>query len=99
MPRTVKVAAIQMDVTPTSTGKRLKRADELVKQAALAGAQLVVLPELFNTGYIYSDTNFQNAEPIYGPTATWLKNTAQLRQIHLSKNIILALLSARKYPF
>ncbi len=76
MPRKIKVAAVQMDAIPGPTAERLARAAVLVAQASQAGARLVVLPELFNTGYAYTDANFQLAEPIGGMTVAWMKTKA-----------------------
>lgn len=73
MERKIKAAAVQMDVTPSPLEERLRRAELLVKEAARSGAQLVVLPEVFNTGYAFSESNYDNAEPIDGPTVTWMK--------------------------
>lgn len=89
MSRTIKVAAVQMEANPAPTENRLKRADQLVTQAAQAGAQLVVLPEIFNTGYGYSDENHQRAEPLSGPTATWMKQCAAQLNIHLAGSLML----------
>lgn len=89
MPRTIRTAAIQMDAKPAPTADRLNRTDCLVTEAAQAGAQLVVLPELFNVGYAYTDENHYRVEPIDGPTATWLKETAARHNIHLAGSLLL----------
>jgi predicted amidohydrolase len=73
MPRTIKTAAIQLDAAPAPTAVRLQRAADQVASAAKEGAQLIVLPEIFNTGYAYTHLNHHLAEPMDGPTVTWLK--------------------------
>ncbi len=89
MSPTIKIAAIQMDANPTPTTERLTRADQLVRKSVDAGAQLVVLPEIFNTGYAYSETNHRRAEPLDGPTATWMRQTAADLKIHLAGSLML----------
>lgn len=89
MPRTVTIAAVQMDANPAPTDSRLARAQRLVQDAARAGADLVVLPELFNTGYTYADTNYTNAETLDGPTVVWLRTTAAALGIHLAGTLML----------
>lgn len=89
MPRTIQVAAIQMDARPAPTTDRLDRANKLVIEAAQAGAELVVLPEIFNTGYGYSDENHRRAEPLTGPTVTWMKETAARFNLHLAGSLML----------
>jgi predicted amidohydrolase len=89
MSRTIKVAAIQMDASLAPTLARLARADRLVRAAAQAGAQLMVLPEIFNTGYGYTEENYNRAEPLHGPTSTWLKETAARHNIHLAGSLML----------
>ncbi len=89
MSRKIKIAAIQMDASYTSTSERLQRAERLVGQVVPTGVDLVVLPELFNTGYGYTAKNFQRAEPLSGQTVTWLKETAVEHQIHLAGSLML----------
>jgi predicted amidohydrolase len=89
MPKTIKVAAIQMDIQAAPTSERLERAMHLVQEAAGNGARLVVLPELFNTGYTYSDANYQLAEPIDGTTVAWMKKSAAELGIHLAGSFLL----------
>jgi hypothetical protein len=85
----IKVAAVQMDANPDSTTERLARAEVLVAQASQAGARLVVLPELFNTGYAYTDANFQLAEPMNGMTSVWMKTKASHFGVHLAGSFLL----------
>lgn len=89
MKRSIQAAAVQMDVQPMPTGERLHRADRLAREAAQRGANLVALPELFNTGYVYSDENFSRAETIDGPTVAWMKETARDCQVHLGGSLLL----------
>ena len=89
MPRTIRVAAVQMDAMPAPVSERLERAEKIVAQVAQAGAQLVILPELFNTGYAYTDKNFELAEPLGGTTSAWMKATSARLDIHLAGAILL----------
>jgi predicted amidohydrolase len=88
MSRTIKVAAVQMDANPAPTGQRIARAGRLVAAAAAAGARLIVLPELFNSGYAYDDANFGLAEPIDGLSATWMRDTAARLSVHLAGSLM-----------
>jgi hypothetical protein len=78
-----------MEATPASTAERLGRAERLVRAAAEGGAQLIVLPELFNTGYGYRPENHALAEPLTGPTPTWLKQTAIRLRVYLAGSLML----------
>ncbi len=89
MNRKVIVAAVQMEIKPAPTAERLARAEALVQATSEAGAQLVVLPELFNTGYAYVAENYRRAEPMAGPTATWMKRTAARMDLHLAGTLLL----------
>lgn len=79
----LQVAAIQMDCQVGNVEANLAHAQELVEQAAGQGVQLVVLPELFSTGYEYTDRNFTLPEPLDGRTGTWIADTARRLGAHL----------------
>ena len=89
MVRKLKVAAVQMDANPGPITERLARAGVLVAQASQSGARLVVLPELFNTGYAYTDANFQLAEPMDSMTSIWMKTKASQFNVHLAGSLML----------
>lgn len=84
-----KTAAIQMDASPAPAGERLGRAERLVVRAAEAGARLVVLPELFNTGYDYAESNYRRAELPDGPTVAWMRATASRLDVYLAGSLML----------
>jgi predicted amidohydrolase len=84
MSKTIQVAAIRLSNEPAPTEDRLRLAEAQIVAAAQQGAQLVVLPEVFNTGYIYSDETYTRAESMNGLTVTWMKRLAAEHHIHLA---------------
>ena len=73
-----RVGLIQMSATP-DPDKNLNHAMERVRQAAAQGAQVVCLPELFQTQYFCQREDaslFDLAEPIPGPTSNQLSQLA-----------------------
>jgi predicted amidohydrolase len=89
MGRKLKVAAVQMDAVWAPVPERLARAANLINKAANDGAQLVVLPELFNSGYEFHERNQALAEPTDGETVTWMKVQAASQDIHLAGSLLL----------
>ena len=85
----VKIAAVQLEAASAPVGERLERAERRVVEAAGAGAQLIVLPELFNTGYDYAESNYLRAERPDGPTLTWMRSTASRLGLHLAGSLML----------
>ncbi len=75
------VALVQTDPGPDKAAN-VARAMELVGQAAAAGAQFVALPETFHCRGP-NDVKRANAEPIPGPLATLLEETARAHGIVL----------------
>ncbi len=82
-------AIIQMNVTPAPLSERLARAEGLVLSAVGAGARLIVLPELFNSGYAYREANYRLAEPPDGPTLSWMRRIAARLDVHLAGSLLL----------
>ncbi|XP_040279234.1 omega-amidase NIT2 [Bufo bufo] len=76
-----KVALVQLLVSPVKSDN-LKRASELIKRAAQQGAQIVALPECFNSPY---GTKFfpEYAEKIPGPSTQVLSDVAKECGIYL----------------
>lgn len=79
----LRVAAIQMAAQVGAVEANLAHASTLVEEAVAQGARLIVLPELFNTGYEYTHRNFELPEELDGPTATWIAQAAHRLGVHL----------------
>jgi N-carbamoylputrescine amidase len=74
-----RLGLIQMTATP-DPDSNLKRAIEQLRQAQVKGAQIVCLPELFQTQYFCQREDaalFDLAEPIPGPTTMKLAEVAK----------------------
>ncbi|MGD9779531.1 nitrilase-related carbon-nitrogen hydrolase [Methanomethylovorans sp.] len=52
---TIKVSCIQMNITQCSKEKNVEKALLMTKDAIGSGARIVVLPEVFSTGFCYKD--------------------------------------------
>jgi N-carbamoylputrescine amidase len=84
-PEKFSVGLVQMAATPAPE-KNLQHAMDRVREAAKLGAQIVCLPELFQTQYFCQreDTAlFDLAEPIPGPTTAKLSELAKQLKIVL----------------
>jgi N-carbamoylputrescine amidase len=81
----LRVACVQMNPVIGETRRNVARTLEFVAQAAAQGAQLIVLPELCNTGYVFEtrEEAFALAETIpAGPTVQgWIEAAAKHRVI------------------
>ncbi len=73
------VAAVQHDIVWEDREANLSRLAPKVAAAAAAGAKLVVLTEMFSTGF--SMNTARTAEPVMGPSATWLGEQARKHDV------------------
>ena len=84
--RQVTVAAIQMSCSAVLT-ENIKKADRLVREAAAGGAQIVLLPELFETLYFCQEKTDKN----FGYATTLEQNQAvsHFRQVAREYELVL----------
>jgi predicted amidohydrolase len=81
----MKVAAVQHDVVWEDRAATLRRLEPLVATAATAGARLVVLTEMFPTGFSMDAARV--AEPEGGPTTDWLLSRAAAEGVWLCGSV------------
>ncbi len=86
----VKIACLQMEPKVGEKDRNLKRSLEMIEQASAAGATLVVLPELCNSGYLFetrAEASALSEEIPDGPTCrAWAKAAAR-HKLHLVAGI------------
>lgn len=75
--RELRVAAVQAVSIDGDVDRNLKHAEPLIARAAEAGAELVLLPEFYGTGFRMTKEIWQAAEPFDGRTTRWLAHTAR----------------------
>ena len=78
----MQLALVQFEAGPDSEAN-VAAAERYIEAAAGRGADLVVLPEIWNVGYFAFDEYRERAEPLDGPTATRLAGLADEFDIHL----------------
>ena len=81
----MKVAAVQHDVVWEDGPATTARLEPQVAAAAAAGARLVVLTEMFPTGFSMQPEAV--AEPEDGPTTGWLRNQAAALGVWLAGSV------------
>ncbi|MEP1741855.1 MAG: carbon-nitrogen family hydrolase [Kangiellaceae bacterium] len=77
----MKVASIQLNIKWHDKQANLLRAKEFIERAANAGCELVVLPEMFNSGYSMSHQEI--AEPLEGESVLFLCSLAKDCRINI----------------
>jgi predicted amidohydrolase len=79
-PRTIRAAACQLHLEVGRAEANRARATAAIEEAVASGARLVVLPELVNSGYVFTgpDESRGLAEPVDGPTVSgWCRLAAR----------------------
>ncbi|ASJ16661.1 acyltransferase [Thermococcus chitonophagus] len=82
----VKVGFVQMNPELLSLDKNYSKAEKLIKKAKKLGTLLVVLPELFDTGYNFETREdvFEVAQPIPdGETTSFLMDIARDLELYI----------------
>ncbi len=77
----MRVASIQLKVIEESKERTLERASRVIRQCR--GANLILLPELWNIGFMSFDRYREEAEAQVGPTLTLLRALARELSCHL----------------
>ena len=81
------IAAVQMRATPGDAAANIAKAKTYTERAADEGARLVLLPELFNVGYVIGPKLFEWWEAEDGRSVTWMREESQARGIVLAGTI------------
>ncbi|MEL4304944.1 carbon-nitrogen family hydrolase [Methanococcoides sp. LMO-2] len=83
----IKAAAIQMDISQCNKNENISKALMLSEKAISQGANLIVLPEVFSTGFCYEDLeNAGESEPF--PTIERLKEFSKKNSCVMIGSII-----------
>jgi predicted amidohydrolase len=77
----MRIASIQLKVIEESKEKSLEHASRMIRQCQ--GADFILLPELWNIGFMSFDRYREEAETQEGPTLTLLRSLARELRCHL----------------
>ncbi len=83
----VKIGVIQKQSEPLKVEKNLSHLEQLISKCAENGAQIVVLPEMFNVGFYLGESLMMLAESLEGKTINWLNEQASLHNIYITGSI------------
>jgi predicted amidohydrolase len=81
----VKVAAVQHDVVWADKEANFARLVPMIEEAARAGARLVVLTEMYSTGFVMDGERV--AEPVDGPSTQFLVDQAGRHQLWVGGSV------------
>jgi len=88
MPAILRVAAVQPISLSGGPQHNLAHAVPMVAKARAAGAELVLLPEFYATGYIMTPAIWDWAEAADGFTVQWLKQQARQHAIWIGTSFL-----------
>ncbi len=77
----MKIASIQLSVVENDKDATLEKAKNLISKCS--DVDLVMLPEIWNVGFMSFDRYTSEAEDVHGPTMTMLKSLARENSIFL----------------
>lgn len=83
----VNLGIIQMQAVPLRVQENLTLAGNLITQVVRQGAQLVVLPEMFNVGFYFGGDLMEVAETLDGKTVNWLKSKAEKHGVYITTSL------------
>lgn len=83
----VNIGLIQMNAIPLDLRENLSKAAHYISQTARAGADIVVLPEMFNVGLSTGEQLMALGEDLDGHTVGWLKTQAEKHQVYIITSI------------
>ncbi len=83
----LNVGVVQMLAEPLRVGENLSLAERCIERAVGEGAQLVVLPEMFNVGFYFGEELMTVAEELDGRTVDWLKAQAARHGIYITGSL------------
>ncbi|GAB6877865.1 carbon-nitrogen family hydrolase [Halorubrum gandharaense] len=90
----MKLACVQLGVEGAEVAGNVDRAERRIREAAADGADLVVLPELFDVGYFAFDAYARAAESLAGPRLERLAGVAADEGVNLLAGTIVEDLAA-----
>ncbi|WP_440953909.1 nitrilase-related carbon-nitrogen hydrolase [Methanosarcina sp. Mfa9] len=93
----MKIACIQMNISLCSKKENLECALSLAEKAVSKGAELLVFPEVFSTGFCYEHIK-DAAESVSGPTLEALRSFSKEHDCILAGSIIEKMENAGKEP-
>ncbi|MHA1911660.1 MAG: carbon-nitrogen family hydrolase [Candidatus Kariarchaeaceae archaeon] len=80
-------ACIQMDIKLGDIKANISHAEQMISSATKKGANVILLPELFTTGYDLANSRAL-AEKLDGPTVQWMTKISKENNITLMGSII-----------
>ncbi len=83
----LNVGIVQMLAAPLEVEENLSLAERSIERAVGEGAQLVVLPEMFNVGFYFGEELMTVAETLDGRSVGWLKEQATRHGIYITGSL------------
>jgi len=87
----VKIACLQMQILKHDKDANLKKARQMIDEACAEGADLLILPETFNTGWIFADREeaFAHSEAVpEGRSCQMLLEAAKEKGVYIVATLV-----------